>query len=74
MTDAIQLIAKVVRMHERNPWGQHDGWWECVCGAVYSHEHVAAEIDKALGGLIRQAREIPRRRQSRWVSGWTVNE
>lgn len=52
-SDAQKLIAKVVRMHERNPWGQHDGWWECFCGAVYSPEHAAAEVDKALGGLNR---------------------
>lgn len=74
-SDAQKLTAKVVRMHERNPWGQHDGWWECFCGAVYSPEHAAAEVDRALGGL---KREIRGRRgvttHVRFASGWTVTE
>ncbi|WP_100525296.1 hypothetical protein [Mycobacteroides abscessus] len=58
LTEAQKDMAEVVRMHERNPWGQHDGWWECFCGAVYSPEHVAAEVDKALGGLTREQRTL----------------
>ncbi|CPT92915.1 Uncharacterised protein [Mycobacteroides abscessus subsp. massiliense] len=58
VSDAQKLTAKVVRMHERNPWGQHDGWWECFCGAVYSHEHVAAEIEKAFGRLTQEHRTL----------------
>lgn len=54
VSEAQKVMAEVVRMHERNPWGQHDGWWECCCGEAYSHEHVAAEIDKVLGELTRQ--------------------
>lgn len=74
-SDAQKLIAKAVRMHERNPWGQHDGWWECFCGAVYSTEHVADEVDKALGGLQREVLADYNSKPRRWVSsGWTVTE
>lgn len=61
--DARKLIAGVVARHQLNEWGQHDGWWECCCsheGATpWTADHVAAEINKALGGLTRETRTNP---------------
>lgn len=49
--------------------------------AQWEHDaHVAAEVDKALGGLTRKkavVRDYPDNEgepKSRWVSGWTVTE
>ncbi len=55
-SDAHKLIAEVILRHQPNEWGQHDGWWECCCQhggplVPWTPEHVAAEVDKALGGL-----------------------
>ncbi|SIC68214.1 hypothetical protein [Mycobacteroides abscessus] len=57
-SDAHKLIAEVILRHQPNEWGQHDGWWECCCQhggplVPWTPEHVAAEVDKALGGLTR---------------------
>ncbi|CPT12362.1 Uncharacterised protein [Mycobacteroides abscessus subsp. abscessus] len=57
-SDAHKLIAEVILRHQPNEWGQHDGWWECCCQhggplVPWTPEHVAAEVDKALGGLNR---------------------
>lgn len=48
MTELHERIAEVIGVHDRNPWRQHDGWWECYCGEVYSYEHVAAKVAAAL--------------------------
>ncbi|EIT89474.1 hypothetical protein [Mycobacteroides abscessus] len=87
LTDAQKLMAEVIGVHDRKPWGQHDGWWECCCGEVHSYEHIAVEIDKALGGLTAEKSwRVGRLRglvldspntddaeviASRWAGSWT---
>lgn len=81
-SDAQKLIAEVILRHQPNEWGQHDGWWECCCQhggppVPWTPEHVAAEVDKALGGLTRQSgcdMSTKWLDGTRWVSGWTVTE
>lgn len=79
---AQKVIADVVARHQRNEWGQHDGWWECCCsheGAPpWTADHVAAEVDIALGGLTRVTRDhdewdMPVN-HVRWVSDWSEDD
>lgn len=87
MSDAQQVIADVASRHQLV---KHDrrAWW-CACGADCLNtefgwsEHLAEMVDAALGGLRTQEREIDyglgilgveRRKQVRWVSGWTPEE
>lgn len=44
MPDVVRAkLAEALRGHQRNPYGQHDGWWECSCSADEPHtpEHLA---------------------------------
>ncbi|MGV8064588.1 hypothetical protein PJP13_24295 [Mycobacterium kansasii] len=43
MSDVRAKLAEALRGHQRNPYGQHDGWWECSCSADEPHtpEHLA---------------------------------
>lgn len=34
-------ITEVLDGHGRNPWGQHVGWWECLCGEPLTSAHLA---------------------------------
>lgn len=87
MSEAQKLMAEVMQRHARfERWEDDQGgtsWWagyECGddCdwrGKTVSEyfEHVAAEIDKALGGLTRQIAgpDGCAYGYARWVSGWT---
>lgn len=83
--DAIQLIAEVIATHR----SLFDGEACDACDWKYTNEyfghdeHVAVEVDKALGGLTQEhvsgmrVGDDPRMEpiyESRWVSGWTVTE
>ncbi|OMC52528.1 hypothetical protein A5742_16390 [Mycolicibacterium fortuitum] len=74
MSDAQKLIADVARQHTRLE-SVHKVW--CTCGKWEGRtghaEHLAAEIDKALGGLRSQpCHGIPiYAGMRRWVSGWS---
>lgn len=43
MSDVRARLAAALRGHQRNPYGQHDGWWECSCSTDEPHtpEHLA---------------------------------
>ncbi len=43
MSDVRARLAEALRGHQRNPYGQHDGWWECSCSTDEPHtpEHMA---------------------------------
>lgn len=43
MSDVRAKLAEALRGHQRNPYGQHDGWWECSCSTDEPHtpEHLA---------------------------------
>lgn len=43
MSDVRVRLAEALRGHQRNPYGQHDGWWECSCSTDEPHtpEHLA---------------------------------
>jgi len=97
MSDAQKLIAEVLRAHtdEGRLFTLGDSDWHvvmCQCGKEFGPphgigdhaEHVAAEIDKALGGLGREVSKGTRmcsypgsggpcegKDHGRWVSGWT---
>ncbi|AIT14566.1 hypothetical protein SEA_PHILONIUS_58 [Mycobacterium phage Philonius] len=79
MSDAQNLIADVLRAHQQaDEYGYPVE--ECRCGATFwcdYAEHVAAEIDKALGTLTRETRVIESvfelgvaEPATRFVSGW----
>jgi hypothetical protein len=88
MSDAQKLIAEVIGAH-RSFYVHgidHDSCTGCRwkgCGDAEHAEHVAAEIDKALGGLTPDIRyggayhrigteQIWREKhETRWVSGWS---
>lgn len=72
---AVEVIAGVLR--QRQPYGLEPEW----------AEHVAAEVDKALGGLAREVSQATRmcsypgsdgpcvgKHHGRWVGGWTPEE
>lgn len=90
MSEARKFMAGVIRSHdyggsEQDPIGgrrvEHCGCgWRSTFVEREHSDHVAAEIDKALGGLAREEMEGMRvgddprlepYRESRWVSGWT---
>ncbi|AXC37252.1 hypothetical protein SEA_BYCHANCE_73 [Mycobacterium phage ByChance] len=59
-SEAQNVIAEVVRAH---PQADEYGYpvEECRCGATFSGDyadHLASEVDKALGGLKRETRVI----------------
>lgn len=82
MSEAQKRMSKTVLDH--TPSGA-EGHVTCWCGNRFASfadhsDHVAAAIDKALGGLTREEMEGMRvgddprlepYRESRWVSGWT---
>lgn len=82
-SDAQKLIAEVMVTHALvyDDWAVVDAdFYTCACGwhlstsaSVHDHAaHVAAEVDKALGGLTREpGTAYP---EMRWVSGGTVTE
>jgi len=39
----LEVVAQAIRAHQRNEWGQHDGWQECTCSnsQPWTPEHVA---------------------------------
>ncbi len=85
MSEAQKLMAEVVLRHSWNyvTGSQVDGCCECGHDTAqdnpyYSYDrgchaqHVAAEIDKALGGLTREPGSVYP--EMRWVSSGTVTE
>lgn len=83
MSEAQKLMAGVIRSHdyggsEQDPIGgrrvEHCGCgWRSTFVEREHSDHVAAEIDKALGGLTRQIAgpDGCAYGYARWVSGWT---
>ncbi|WP_100525389.1 hypothetical protein [Mycobacteroides abscessus] len=78
-SDAQKIIAEVIATHR----SLFDGEACDACdwkftNEYYGHdEHVAVEVDKALGGLTRQSgcdMSTKWLDGTRWVSGWTVTE
>lgn len=85
----VEVIAEVIGGHgfSKTLNGGVLGWrYRCRCGDVSSdyQAHVAAEVDKALGGLTREVSQATRncsypgsdgpcvgKWHGRWVSGWT---
>lgn len=77
MTDAPKLMAEVTELHQfihcnHSSIGPED---HCSCGHrpygwIQYAGHLAAEIDKALGGLTQEHRTLNNSWVS-WVSGWT---
>ena len=65
MSDVRARLAEALRGHQRNPYGQHDGWWECSCSADEPHtpEHLADVLLSLEGVAIV---ELPTRVGSRW--------
>lgn len=47
MTNQPSALTDILTAHQRNEWGQHDGWWECICGEPYSPAHQAAAVAAA---------------------------
>ncbi|MGV0805787.1 hypothetical protein [Mycolicibacterium setense] len=60
MSDAQRLINEVLRRHGLR----------CATHPECSTDTLAAEIDKALGGLRREERDLSVVK-GRWVSGWS---
>lgn len=52
--DDDQTPIAILTRHVRNPWGQHDGWWECMCTAVHNAQHVLDELKTAGYELVNQ--------------------
>ncbi|AVO25485.1 hypothetical protein SEA_KYKAR_62 [Mycobacterium phage Kykar] len=58
ISEAQNVIAEVAQSHRRDSF--YRGAWFCHCGASYRNtqdgwaEHLASEVDKALGGLTRR--------------------
>jgi hypothetical protein len=52
--DDDQTPIDILTRHVRNPWGQHDGWWECMCTAVHDAQHVLDELRAAGVELVSQ--------------------
>lgn len=58
MSDAQRVIANAAALHSRRIDPNHPNYGNCRCGLAievgFDHaDHLAAEIDKALGGLTR---------------------
>lgn len=76
-SDVQKLIAETLRVHEVCFGGCDCGWRYPNDGTADHRGHVAAEVDKALGGLTRQSgcdMSTKWLDGTRWVSGWTVTE
>jgi len=65
MSDVRARLAAALRGHQRNPYGQHDGWWECSCSTDEPHtpEHLANAL-LSLEGVAIVA--LPEPVGSRW--------
>lgn len=83
MSDAQKLIAEVVRAHALGirEWSDSYRHRSCMCpqevGADEHADHVAIEVDKALGGITRESGCDMSTKwidATRFVSGWTVTE
>ncbi|WP_235659891.1 hypothetical protein [Mycobacteroides abscessus] len=84
-SDAKKLIAQTMRAH-RSYYNHGDQYDRCTgcnwkgCGPDEHEAHLAAEVDKALGGLTRESDTCRDgvgnvvRVWDRWTSGWTVTE
>ena len=94
---AVEVIAEVLMKHGRTPESHtiagHAPLYRCGCdplgqpprwpGAEHAR-HVAAEVDKALGGLTRDhdynvlvdgaGRAVRLDNVARWIGGWTPEE
>ena len=94
---AVEVIAGVLRKHgrtpESHPIGGHAPLYRCGCdplgqpprwSGTEHAQHVAEEVDKALGGLTREhdhivlidgaGRAVRLDNVARWIGGWKLEE
>ena len=72
MSDVRAKLAEALRGHQRNPYGQHDGWWECSCSTDEPHtpEHLA-DVLLSLEGVAIAA--LPERLTHRDGHSWKAD-
>lgn len=80
-SDAQKLIEDTIRkipnLMSVRRWEEETGWYCALRSQDEVARIVAAEVDKALGGLTRQSgcdMSTKWLDGTRWVSGWTVTE
>lgn len=79
MSDDIRAkLAEALSGHQRNPYGQHDGWWECRCSPDEPHtpEHLVDVLLSLKGVAIVALPErapIPSHWNSDCLGGWLAD-